>query len=243
MARTQSRKPPRPPHRVARQYQRLRATLLTPTPPSAMYLVYVLLLLLLLGFPLWVQALHVPLATFDGLLIGIVLYSCLLPDTWRVSVWTAGALMLLAVGLMLGQQTNVQHPFYPVKIVLIALFFLLFVRVLILEILFAPIALTMLYQSIASYLVLGMLFALGFRLLQIWEPGAFNFPVTDEFNPIYMSFIVLTSVGLGDMLPVTMSAKALVLLESIVGQIYLAFFVAVMIGKYMSAQKQPPADP
>jgi voltage-gated potassium channel len=58
-----------------------------------------------------------------------------------------------------------------------------------------------------------------------------------------MSFIVLTSVGLGDMLPVTMSAKALVLLESIVGQIYLAFFVAVMIGKYMSAQSQPPADP
>jgi hypothetical protein len=45
------------------------------------------------------------------------------------------------------------------------------------------------------------------------------------------------------MLPVTMSAKALVLLESIVGQIYLAFFVAVMIGKYMSAQSQPPSDP
>ena len=52
MARLRRRGSPRPSHRVARQYQRLRATLLTPTPPSAMYLVYVLLLLLLLGFPL-----------------------------------------------------------------------------------------------------------------------------------------------------------------------------------------------
>jgi len=54
--------------------------------------------------------------------------------------------------------------------------------------------------------------------------------------------VVLAPAVLHAARPAFDCAKAAVLLDSIVGQLYLAFFVSVMIGKYMQAHSATPSD-
>jgi len=128
------------------------------------------------------------------------------------------------------------HPLFPYRQLAMIFYFLILTIVFFREILFSPINLKMVYQAIACYILIGLIFALGYRLIHYSYPIAFNFPIEEGFNHIYLSYIVLTTVGMGDLLPYNSIAKAAVMLEAVVGQIYIAFFVSMMVGKYMSGK-------
>jgi hypothetical protein len=96
----------------------------------------------------------------------------------------------------------------------------------------------LLYISIANYFTIGILFSFVFQLLHIADLQAFNFSPDIKYNYLYMSFVILSSVGLGDLLPVSVAAKSSVVIESITGQLYLTFFVAIIIGKFLAEYPQ-----
>jgi len=50
----------------------------------------------------------------------------------------------------------------------------------------------------------------------------------------YYSFVTLTTLGFGDITPVSDPARSLSLLEAIVGQLYLAVLVARLVGIHIS---------
>src|SRR5262245_65153482 len=68
-----------------------------------------------------------------------------------------------------------------------------------------------LYGAASAYLLIGVVWAYFFALLEHYMPGAF----TDHGGPasgavadfIYVSFTVLTTTGLGDVVPVTRQAR------------------------------------
>ncbi len=101
--------------------------------------------------------------------------------------------------------------------------------------------------AVCVYLMLGVIWALSYSLLEAVIPGSFTGLVEQaanaKWNPdwVYFSFVTLTTLGYGDILPVTFSARALAYLEAIVGQFYLAILVAGLVGAYLSEnQGQPP---
>ena len=47
---------------------------------------------------------------------------------------------------------------------------------------------------------------------------------------MYFSFITLTTVGYGDIVPMAPMARSMVILEALAGQLYLAAFVARLVG-------------
>jgi hypothetical protein len=51
---------------------------------------------------------------------------------------------------------------------------------------------------------------------------------------LYFSFVTLTTLGYGDVLPLTLYAETLVTLEAVLGQFYLAVLVAGLISAYLS---------
>lgn len=51
---------------------------------------------------------------------------------------------------------------------------------------------------------------------------------------LYFSFVTLTTLGYGDILPLTEYAEMLVVLESVPGQFYLAVLVAGLVSSYLS---------
>ncbi|MBU2891717.1 potassium channel family protein [Colwellia sp. D2M02] len=98
--------------------------------------------------------------------------------------------------------------------------------------------------AICLYVLMGLIWAVLFTLLQLTFPNAFNSVTnTDQWfvlfpNFIYFSFVTITTLGFGDISPALPLAKFLVYMEAIVGQFYLAILVASLVGSHASTLKK-----
>ncbi len=94
--------------------------------------------------------------------------------------------------------------------------------------------------AICVYLMLGVIWALMYSLLDAAVPGSFSgiveHSMTGAWDPdwVYFSFVTLTALVYGDILPLTFSARSLAYFEAIVGQFYLAILVAGLVSAYLS---------
>jgi len=99
--------------------------------------------------------------------------------------------------------------------------------------------------GICVYLLVAVGFALTYRLLIDFEPDAIvmagtplaEVPGDASALParlVYFSFITLTTVGYGDITPRGELAQMLTACEAMIGQLYLAIFVARLMGLYMA---------
>lgn len=86
--------------------------------------------------------------------------------------------------------------------------------------------------GISVYILLGLFWALLYRILITYDPRALTniHRETASLEAYYYSFSTLTTLGYGDITPTIMYAKILAIMESIVGPIYLAIFIAQIIG-------------
>jgi hypothetical protein len=89
--------------------------------------------------------------------------------------------------------------------------------------------------AIALYLTLGMAFAGAYRLSWQLIPSSLTNVASDVSLPqqysamLYFSFVTLTSVGYGDIVPVQPFVRALTNLEAIIGQLYPATLLARLV--------------
>jgi Ion channel len=89
--------------------------------------------------------------------------------------------------------------------------------------------------AVAVYLLVALLFSLLFDILDHVAPGAFTLepeplpstPAGARF--FYLSVITLTSLGLGNVAPLHPLARALVMVEAVVGQFYTTVLVARLV--------------
>jgi hypothetical protein len=58
----------------------------------------------------------------------------------------------------------------------------------------------------------------------------------------YYSFVTLTTLGYGDITPASSYAKSLAILEAFVGQIYLAVFIAQLVGMRLAERLDARRD-
>jgi len=95
------------------------------------------------------------------------------------------------------------------------------------------------YGAICVYLLVGMTFGSLYDLIETLYPGSFQVNV-ETGGPveigwrmlIYFSFMTLTTIGLGDITPVTTQAQSLVSIEGVMGVLYVAVLVAKVVGIY-----------
>ncbi len=78
-------------------------------------------------------------------------------------------------------------------------------------------------------------------------PGSFQSAQDRAFTGtqiISYSFVTLTTLGYGDIIPISPSARALAIVEALTGQIYLAVLVARLVGLHIthSSQDNRPKD-
>jgi hypothetical protein len=96
-----------------------------------------------------------------------------------------------------------------------------------------------LQAGVATYLVLGVLWAFAYMLVAELIPNSFTFDTKiagesmDTFNALYYSFTSLTTVGYGDITPLKHAARLLSLLESVAGTIYTTVLIARLVGLYL----------
>lgn len=91
--------------------------------------------------------------------------------------------------------------------------------------------------AICGYFLIGLLWSNVYLLLVALEPSSFQFSRAmgsggEDFT--YYSFVTLTTLGYGDITPVTTPARSLSLLEAVTGQLYLAVLVARLVGIHIA---------
>ena len=96
--------------------------------------------------------------------------------------------------------------------------------------------------AICVYFLLGVIWSIMYALLEYTVPGSFaglSAENTSEWNPdwIYYSFVTITTLGYGDILPVSFFARALAYMEAVAGLFYVAILVAGLVSAYL-AEKQ-----
>jgi len=92
-----------------------------------------------------------------------------------------------------------------------------------------------LYAAGATFTLLAWAFAFAYSVCQQWYPGSFIAAINPEaprswMELLFLSFSVLSSVGLSDVIPVQPQARALVMFESFAGVMYIALVVSRLIG-------------
>lgn len=94
--------------------------------------------------------------------------------------------------------------------------------------------------AIAAYLLVAYVWALAYKLVALGDPAAFSFPAADlpaatlRARLLYFSMTTLTTVGYGDITPVSPIARSLANLEAIIGQLFPAVTLARLVSMEMS---------
>ena len=93
--------------------------------------------------------------------------------------------------------------------------------------------------AVCIYLLLGVIWAVAYSIFEMIIPGSFHgfSPLEDrgwDSEWLYFSFVTMTTLGYGDILPVSATARALAYIQAIFGQFYIAILVAGLVGAHIS---------
>ena len=165
-----------------------------------------------------------------------------------ISVVAVGAI-LLAIGLVIfAGMLRAQHP-SDIDIFLDAMAWMILgvtLGVVVARAVFAPGRITFhrVVGAVLLYLCFGLVFVSLYCFVALREPNAFSgLPALHDNravagNLIYFSFVTLTSVGYGDIVPLHPFARGLANVEAIVGQLYPATLLARLVTLELDQRRQ-----
>ncbi|MGB0403310.1 MAG: ion channel [Salibacteraceae bacterium] len=91
--------------------------------------------------------------------------------------------------------------------------------------------------AITGYIFLGYAGSIYFVVIHDLYPGSFGGAMNNSMNPIYYSFVCMTTLGFGDITPISNAAKGGTIILTIFGQFYIAVIVALLVSKYLFKSK------
>jgi Ion channel len=102
--------------------------------------------------------------------------------------------------------------------------------------------------AIDAYILLGISFAAIYRMLDTVDSHFFTQGAASGVKYLYFSFVVITTLGFGDLTPRTDLGRVIVSTEALVGQVFLVTIVAVLVSnlgraaRHKGGQVADPAD-
>lgn len=103
-----------------------------------------------------------------------------------------------------------------------------------------------LFGALAVYLAVGVLFGGLFTMIALQSPAAFDPPEFVKFGGetvlYYYSFVTLTTLGFGDITPLSHLARILTTIESLTGLVILGVLVGRVVGLLVSQQANTDTD-
>lgn len=86
--------------------------------------------------------------------------------------------------------------------------------------------------AVAAYFLLGQAFAWLYAALPGFFEGEVIAPAEEGEVPIYYSYVVLTTLGFGDIAPIGALAQRITVLEAISGQMFIAILVSILVSSF-----------
>ena len=106
-----------------------------------------------------------------------------------------------------------------------------------------PVTADKLHGALAGYIMIAFLWAFIYALVENFTPGSFNFPQANATDPhalfqlLSFSSTTLTTVGYGDITPVTDQARSFVMIEEFAGVFFVGILIARLAGIYPAEKK------
>lgn len=215
---------------------------------SRRFLVLLVTLVLLLIIPPMVRGFSVRGPVFN-VLYSLVLVAAILSLCERR--WLRTAALILGVPALLGKWlayllASTGDDFLILSDHFVDVLFLGFVAAMILRSIFIQgnISLDSIFGAICAYMLLGIACGTFYSAVEVMKPNSFQAsgelaealksPETREPVLIYYSFVTLTTLGYGDITPISPPARTLSWLEAMMGQFYIAVLVAFLVGIQVS---------
>lgn len=170
--------------------------------------------------------------------------------------WIGVAMWLAIVGIELRAQLLGSPPEYWGRLVDAA--FVGFVAFLLLREVVRShrVTLDTILGGISIYLLIAVFYSSLYSAVEIFHPGSFldrGSPLEELGNQStkvgrypalgYYSFVTMTTLGYGDITPVTSVARNLASSQAIIGQLYVAILIAFLVGLFISQRKEGAETP
>jgi len=99
--------------------------------------------------------------------------------------------------------------------------------------------------GLCVYVLLGIFWTILFVNIELLKPGSFSFGVHGQPQDMvtiyklmfFYSYVTLLTIGYGEVVALSGMAQTLTILEGIIGQFYLIFFMASLVGLYVSERQ------
>jgi len=100
-------------------------------------------------------------------------------------------------------------------------------------------------SSVVVYLLIAVAFTLTFEIIELQNPGSFSgLPDTAATNRrdlggamMYFSLVCISTMGYGDIAPLSDIARPIAVLEGVTGQLYLAVMIARLVGLHIAGAR------
>jgi voltage-gated potassium channel Kch len=100
-----------------------------------------------------------------------------------------------------------------------------------------------LYTAISIYLLLGLLWASLYLAIDAFSPGAIQMgshAADRQTELLYFSLVTLSTIGYGDIVPLSGEARILAALEGVTGVLYIAITVALLVSRFRTEPSDSP---
>jgi hypothetical protein len=112
------------------------------------------------------------------------------------------------------------------------------------------VTLNTLLGAMVAYLLVAVAFTLVFEIIELQHPGSFSglsVSAGDDrqelsSSMVYFSLICITTMGFGDIVPISGLARPVAVLEGVFGQLYVAVMIARLVGLHSARSADDPKD-
>jgi voltage-gated potassium channel len=158
-------------------------------------------------------------------------------DTSRHRIIAVALGIPLIVGYVIAEFVETKADAAPIGITLGVPFFLFVTyRLLMFVVRASTVSKDELFASASVYVMFGFTWAGLYGLLEFFQPGSFSHVGVETAavwdTLFYFSFVTLTTLGYGDIVPITEFARHLAILEALTGVLSLSFLVARIVSLY-----------
>jgi hypothetical protein len=173
------------------------------------------------------------------IIISVILVSAIYSVSQKTSHTVIGILLAVPLLLSLWTKRLLEIQWMQIPETIFGIAFFGFIITLILKFIFNEdeIKGDLIAGAAAVYLLLAIAWAYAYRVIGVIQPGSFAIAETQNITQslaLYYSFVTITTLGYGDIFPVTTAAKSCAILEAVVGQLYLVITVAYLVGVHVS---------
>jgi hypothetical protein len=207
---------------------------------------YRYLIALLSVFNFLLTPIHIAISGFSPAYIIVINYTIVIlsssliasKKSAKIFTYALGFLTLIAIWLEFSDSNS--KTLLICRLIFSFLLFACFCVILIRQLInIKDMSLQFILGPILGFLYLGIIGGVLFEFVHFLDPNSFQLiKGFSGYSFYYFSFISMTSVGFGDITPLTTPAQSLTLVMTIIGQFYLVIVIGVFVGKYINVNQK-----